>query len=60
MVKIENFADFCLQVFVIVDDIWQQIAPFFRRPGPKPTCSDSELITMALVGFAVAGIGNES
>ncbi len=50
MVKIENFSDFCLQVFVLVDDIWQQIAPFFKRPGPEPVCSDSELITMALVG----------
>jgi len=33
-----------------VDDIWQQIAPLFKRPGPTPECSDSELLTMALVG----------
>jgi diadenosine tetraphosphate (Ap4A) HIT family hydrolase len=33
-----------------VDDIWQQIAPLFKRPGPAPECSDSELLTMALVG----------
>jgi hypothetical protein len=35
---------------VVVDDIWQQIAPLFKRPGPEPEVSDSELITMALVG----------
>jgi hypothetical protein len=47
---IENFDDFCLWVYVIVDDIWQEIAPLFKRPGPAPVCSDSELLTMALVG----------
>lgn len=47
---INNFADFCLWVYVIVDDIWQEIAPLFDRPGPKPVCSDSELISMSLIG----------
>jgi len=47
---IDNFEDFCLWTYVVVDDIWQQIAPRFRRPGPKPLCSDSELLTMALIG----------
>jgi len=47
---IENFDDFCLWNYVMVDDIWQQIAPLFKRPGPSPECSDSELLTMALVG----------
>jgi hypothetical protein len=47
---IESFDEFCLYMYVIVDDIWQQIAPLFKRPGPPPECSDSELITMALVG----------
>jgi hypothetical protein len=37
-------------MYVIVDDIWQPIAPFFKRPGPAPLCSDSELLTMVLVG----------
>tara|TARA_B100001013_G_C24569541_1_gene425987 strand:+ start:171 stop:1076 length:906 start_codon:yes stop_codon:yes gene_type:complete len=45
-----NFEDFCVWTFVIVDDIWQQMAPFFKRPGPDPECSDSELLTLALVG----------
>ena len=49
---IADFEDFCTWVFVIVDDIWQQIAPLYKRPGPAPLCSDSELITMALIGEA--------
>lgn len=48
---IEDFDDFCLWMYVLVDEIWQEIAPLFRRPGPAPsTCSDSELLTMVLVG----------
>jgi Transposase DDE domain len=47
---INNFDDFCLYVYVIVDDIWQDIAPLFKRPGPAPDCSDSELLAMALIG----------
>lgn len=46
---IEDFADFCLTVYVIVDDICRQIEPMLKRPGPTPKCSDSELITMAIV-----------
>jgi len=37
-------------MYIIVDDIWQQIAPVFSRPGPAPVCSDSELMSMALIG----------
>lgn len=47
---ITEFEDFCIWVFVVVDDIWKQVAPFFKRPGPAPKCSDSELIAMALIG----------
>lgn len=48
---IEDFDDFCLWMYVIVDEIWQEIAPLMKRPGPAPsTCSDSELLTMAIVG----------
>jgi Transposase DDE domain len=47
---ITEFDDFCTWVYVLVDDIWQQISPFFKRPGPQPVCSDSELIAMALIG----------
>ncbi len=47
---IENFDDFCLWVYVIVDDMWQEMRPLFKRPGPQAVCSDSEILTMALVG----------
>jgi hypothetical protein len=47
---IDNFSDFCLWTYVVVDDIWQQIGPLFRHPGPTSACSESELLTMALVG----------
>ena len=46
---IHDFEDFCLYSYVIVDDIWQTVAARFSRPGPPPRCSDSELITIALV-----------
>lgn len=47
---IHDFDDFCTWMYVVVDDVWQQVAPLFKRPGPQPVCSDSELMTMALVG----------
>lgn len=47
---IDDFADFCLWTYVVVDEVWQRIAPWFGRPGPAPNCSDSELLTLALVG----------
>lgn len=47
-----TFDDFCLWVYCVVDELWTQIAPRCRRPGPAPLCSDPELVTMALVGEA--------
>jgi hypothetical protein len=47
---INDFEDFCTWMYIIIDDLWQQIAPLFKRPGPKPECSDSELLTLAVVG----------
>ena len=47
---INNFDDFCLYVFCIVDDITKQLAPYLKRPGPDPICSDSELMAMCLIG----------
>jgi hypothetical protein len=47
---ITDFDDFCTWMFVLIDDIWQVIGPLYRRPGPPSACSDSELLTMALVG----------
>ncbi len=47
---IASFEDLCLWTYVLVDDLWPQLAPACARPGPAPACSDPELITMALVG----------
>lgn len=47
---INTFDDFCLHVYVTVDDMWPTIGQYFKRPGPPPQCSDSELLTMSLVG----------
>jgi len=47
---ITDFDDFCTWMFVLIDDIWQVLAPLYTRPGPQPDCSDSELMTLAIVG----------
>lgn len=47
---ITDFEDFCTWMYVVVDEIIQQVPFLLRRPGPPPECSDSEVITMALVG----------
>jgi hypothetical protein len=48
---ITEFDDFCLWVYVIVDELWRQVPPDYKpRRGPEPDGSDSELLTMALVG----------
>lgn len=46
---ITNFDDFCTWIYVIVDDIWQKIKVLFTRPGPQAKCSDSELMTLAII-----------
>ena len=46
---IADFETLCTWMYVIVDEIWQQVAPRFARPGPAPQCSDSELLTLFLV-----------
>ena len=46
---IADFETLCTWMFVVVDEVWQQVAPRFARPGPAPQCSDSELITLFLV-----------
>jgi hypothetical protein len=47
---IPDFDDFCLWMYVVVDDIWLQVSPLFKRLGPLPECSDSELVAMTLIG----------
>ena len=47
---ITDFDDFCLWMYVVIDELWHHVARIFPRPGPAAACSDSELLTMALVG----------
>jgi hypothetical protein len=47
---ITQFDDFCLWAYMVVDAIYRQVCPLLKHPGPQPVCSDSELITLALVG----------
>ncbi len=47
---ITDFDAFVTWMFVIIDDIWQEIAPVYSRPELLPRCSDSERITMTIVG----------
>jgi DDE family transposase len=47
---IAQFEDYCLWMYVVIDELWPAAATHCRRPGPAPACSDSELITMVLVG----------
>ena len=43
--------DFCLWVYVVVDELWRQLPPAYKPSrGPAPGCSDSELLAMALAG----------
>ncbi|MDI3340768.1 MAG: hypothetical protein QJR03_09565 [Sphaerobacter sp.] len=48
---IRDFADFCTWMYVVVDELCQQLPPCCKpSQGPRPACSDSELLTMILVG----------
>jgi hypothetical protein len=48
---IADFDDFCLWMYLVVDELWRQLPPPYKPSrGPGPGCSDSELLTMALVG----------
>lgn len=40
-------------VFYYVDEFYQKVHSFVDRPGPKPTFSDSEVITLTLVNQMV-------
>ena len=47
---ITDFEDFCTWVFYRLDDVLKQTETLFNHPGPKPKCTDSELIAMSLIG----------
>jgi len=36
-------------LFVLVDDLWPKIGSQLKRPVHTPLCSDSELVTMAIL-----------
>jgi hypothetical protein len=47
---IETFADLCTAIYVLVDDLYQIVAPpQDHRPGPRSAFSESEVITVTLV-----------
>ncbi len=38
-------------MYVVIDALWQRLpSPYKRRSGPAPACSDSKLLTLAVVG----------
>ena len=45
-----DFGNFCLWVYVLIDDMDQELASQLRRPGPKSACRDGELIATCLIG----------
>ena len=49
----------CISPDCLVDDACLHLAPHFRRPGPRPVCSDSELIALALIA-ACRGLDQET
>lgn len=49
---IDNFEDFCLWIYVLVDDFWKEIESSFKHPRQKPLCSDSELLSIILISEA--------
>ena len=57
---IAHLDDFCLWVYVLVDDMCQALERHLRRPGPKPACSDSELIAICLIGECLGGMWKQS
>jgi len=57
---IQTFEDLCTSVYVIVDDVFQTyIQPHDHRPGPRSSCTDSELLTLTLVAELV-GLDDET
>lgn len=51
--SVEDFKDFIITVYTIIDDIYKRIAPKHiqdRRNKSKATLSDSEIITISIVG----------
>jgi transposase len=47
---ITSFDDFCTWAFVLIDDLYKPLKPLLKHSGPHSECSDSEVITLAIVG----------
>jgi len=47
---IPNFAELCLMVFVTIDDHYRALPADLKPRGEQAMCSDSELLTMLVVG----------
>jgi len=52
IILIGTLEDLFSACFVIIDDLYQEVAPkeVRQRPGPAPSLSDAEVITIAVVG----------
>jgi hypothetical protein len=52
IIAIGSIEDLFTACFVVIDDLYRQWAPreVMQRPGPAPSLSDAEVITIAVVG----------
>ncbi len=46
---VADFADFCLVVYVLIDDLWDALPLWVKPRGEQSECSNSELLTMLVV-----------
>lgn len=46
---VADFADFCLLVYVLIDDLWDALPAWVKPRGEQSKCSNSELLTMLVV-----------
>ncbi len=46
---VADFADFCLVMYTLVDDLWDALPAALKPRGEQSDCSNSELLTMVLV-----------
>jgi hypothetical protein len=47
---IADFDDLCTWMYALISDLFAPLAAHVARPGPTPACTDTGLITMAIVG----------
>jgi hypothetical protein len=50
---IETFDDFCLWIYVLVDDVWREMQDGYKHRRQAPLCSDGELLSMILTSECV-------